>query len=195
MTLKHRELVNDLNLAWCSSRFCSHFFVLKIIICTQEETLPAQPPNVRGPERRKIIFPEAEIYRRLQFSAADVHGNVASPARCPSQLAGADTTATSCCHIVRQGYCTKHGVVASGFPVALSDVPKFLCRTHGRSFTLLHPLVHEDLPPTLLVVPEIVVLTEDLVFLKEAYEKLAVQVQSSCHHACMQLASGVSLIE
>lgn len=131
------------------------------------------------------MFPEPEIYKRLQLVVADVYGTVVSPARCPTQLTGGDTTVNTCCHIVRQGSCTKHGVVASGFPVALSGVPKFLCRTHGRSFTLLHPLVHEDLPASILVVPEIVVLTEDLVFLKEAYEELAVQVNfDAVMHAC-----------
>ena len=41
---------------------------------------------------------------------------------------------------------------------------------------MTHPLIHEDLPSSIIVRPEIVALTEDLVLLKETYEDLAMQV-------------------
>ena len=79
------------------------------------------------------------------------------------------------CHIVRQGALTKHGVIGPGFPVA-SRVARLRCQTHARTFNMLHPLVHEDLPAFIVVRLEVIVLTGDLVLVKEAYEDLAMQV-------------------
>lgn len=142
-----------------------------------QEAGPPLRPGQRGPERRSINLTEPEVYKRMQLSAADWHGNIELPKCCPSRLQ-AGSCVSPPCHIVRQGSCTKHGVVGSSFPVALSGVPKFHCRTHERSFNLLHPLVHENLPRSVVITPDVVVLTEDLVFLREAYEDFAVQVKA-----------------
>ena len=69
------------------------------------------------------------------------------------------------------------GWVGTGFPVGISGVEKLECRTHKRHFTMLHPLVHEDMPATVVVQPELVVLNEGPVLLREAYEELAMQVR------------------
>ena len=108
---------------------------------------------------------EPELYRRAPLGISDAQGNCSIAQRCPVALAACDGRA---CHIVRKGQCTKHGIVGTGFPVAISGVEKLECRTHRRHFTMLHPLVNEDLPATVIVQPELVVLTEGLLLLREA---------------------------
>lgn len=127
----------------------------------------------RGRAERVVILPEPELYRRVALGISDSHGNQHIAKRCPVALSASDGRP---CHIVRRGHCTKNGVVASGFPVAIDGVQKLECETHKRHFHMLHPLVHEDLPATVIVQPELVVLTEGLVLLREAYEELAIQV-------------------
>lgn len=97
--------------------------------------------------------------------------------RCPVALSEVDSNVAACpCVVVRKGTVTRHGVISSGFPEAISGVPRYHCSTHGRSFTILNPLVHEALPPDSVVLPEVVVLTNDLLLHKSAYLSLAVQV-------------------
>ncbi len=127
----------------------------------------------RGRAERVITLPEPELYKRAALCISDAHGNQYIAERCPVALSASDGRP---CHIVRRGHCTKNGVVAPGFPVAMDGVQKLICETHKRNFHMLHPLVHEDLPATVIVQPELVVLTEGLVLLREAYEELAIQV-------------------
>lgn len=95
------------------------------------------------------------------------------------------------CHMVRQGTLTKHGVIGPGFPVALSGVARLRCQTHARTFNMLNPLVHEDLPASVVVRPEVIVLTDDLVLLKEAYEDLVMQVGTAPLHSVISRAASV----
>ena len=128
---------------------------------------------MRARERRLIALPEPVLYERFQLTMSDSDGNAYVAHRCPVALVHPGACA---CHIVRQGTFTKHGVIGPGFPVALSGAARLRCLTHARTFNMLHPLVHEDLPESIVVRPEVVVLTDDLVLLREAYEDLAVQV-------------------
>ena len=84
------------------------------------------------------------------------------------------------CQVVRSGTVTEHGVITSGFPVAVSGGPRMRCQTHKRSFHVLHPLVHEALPADTLGQRELVVLMDDVVLLKDACLTLGAQVGSSC---------------
>ena len=127
----------------------------------------------RGRERRSILLPEPQLYRGAQLVISDSHGNQYIAERCPTGLADPDSSA---CRIVRRGFITKHGVISLGFPVYLSGVQQLECQTHRRHFHMLHPLVHEALPASCTVQPELVVLTEGLVALREGYKSLAVQV-------------------
>ena len=111
----------------------------------------------RGRERRSILLPEPQLYRGAQLVISDSRGNQYIAERCPIALADPDSSA---CHIVRRGFITKHGVVSLGFPVYLSRVQQLECQTHRRHFHMLHPLIHEALPASCTVQPELVVLTE-----------------------------------
>ena len=141
--------------------------------------LQAVEPTVdlapRGREIRSIMLPEPELYRGVQLVISDSSGNQYIAERCPSALANPESSA---CHIVRRGSITKHNVISMGFPVYLSGVVQLECQAHKRHFHMLHPLIHEALPPSCTVQPELVVLTESLVALREGYESLAVQVRS-----------------
>ena len=86
--------------------------------------------------------------------------------------------------MVRSGTITKHGVISTAFPVAVSGVPRMRCQTHERSFHVLHPLVYEALPADTVIQPELVVLTEDIVLLKGAYLTLGTQVGVQMLDAC-----------
>ena len=127
----------------------------------------------QGRERRSILLPEPQPYRGAQLVISDSRGNQYIAERCPTALADPDSSA---CHTVRRGFITKHGVVSLGCPVYLSGVQQLECQTHRRHFNMLHPLIHEALPASCTVQPELVVLTENLVALREGYESLAVQV-------------------
>ena len=137
-----------------------------------------QPPpqRVRARERRLVALPEPGLYERFQLTISDIEGDEHVAQRCPIAL---KRTRASACHIVRQGTLTKHGVIGPGFPVALTGVARLRCLTHARTFNMLHPLVHEDLPASVIVQPEVVALTDNLVLLREAYEDLAMQVDYS----------------
>lgn len=104
---------------------------------------------------------------------SDRNGNEYIAERCPIALTNPDSSA---CHIVRRGTTTKHNVHTLGFPVYLTGVRQLECQTHQRHFHMLHPLIHEALPANCTVQPELAVLTESLVALREGYESLAVQV-------------------
>ena len=147
----------------------------------------AQRGQARGPPLKPLgprVFaaaqPEPQLYNRLQLSVTDSHGQVDLAIlvqRCPCALTAGD--ACSSCQIVRSGTITKHGVLSTGFPVAVSGVPRMRCRTHERYFHLLHPLVFEALPAGTLVQPDLVVLTEDVVLQKDAYLTLGTQVSTA----------------
>lgn len=94
--------------------------------------------------------------------------------KCPAALGEVEDCGA--CNIVRGGSITRHGVIAGGFPEALSGVPRYHCNTHKRIFTILNPLVFEALPADAVLQPEVVVLTRDIVLLRTAYMNLAVQV-------------------
>lgn len=119
------------------------------------------------------MLPEPGLYRRAQLAISDPEGNQYIAQRCPVAL---EAEGRGPCHIVRRGFLTKHGVIGAGFPVALSHVQKLACQTHKRHFNMLHPLVHQSIPPGCVVQPELVVLTDNLVFLREAHVELALQV-------------------
>ena len=55
---------------------------------------------------------------------------------------------------------------------------------------MLHPLTHADLPASVAVRPEVVVLTENVVLLRETYEDLAIQVDYTFLLHCQ---AGVSM--
>ena len=129
----------------------------------------------RGRERIYVSLPEPQLYRGVQMVISDREGNEYIAERCPAALTNPDSSA---CHIVRRGTITKHNVHTLGFPVYLTGVRQLQCRTHQRHFHMLHPLVHEALPEDCTVQPELEVLTESLVALREGYESLAVQVSS-----------------
>ena len=144
------------------------------------EPLQASEPAAafvpRGREIRSVELPEPELYRGIQLVISDSSGCQYIAQRCPTALANLDSSA---CRIVRRGCSlSKHNVVSLGFPVYLSGVVQLHCQRHNRHFNMLHPLVHEALPSSVTVQPELVVLTEDLVALREGYESLAIQVHS-----------------
>ena len=162
------------------------------------------PLNPRGPILRAAVLPEPQLYSRMQLILCDAEGtlNLAQMVpKCPVALAAGD--ACDGCQMVRSGMITKHKVISTGFPVAMSGVPRMRCQTHKRSFHVLHPLVYEALPADILIQPELVVLTEDVVLLKDAYLALGAQVRSSwllhvstapvllysCMHACVRAQS------
>lgn len=134
--------------------------------------------SFRGAGVRQVERPEPELYRRTQMHVSDANGRDDASylmRKCPAALSQLDECGA--CNIVRRGSVTRHGVISGGFPEALSGVPRYHCLTHKKTFTILHPLVHEALPPDAVVQPEVVVLTNDLVFLRAAYLNLAVQVK------------------
>jgi len=152
-------------LSTCECTACQQY-----ILVQAEEV---QQRRHRGRERRIVQLPEPVLYERHQLTISGSDGRAHIAHRCPVALTAPGSTP---CYIVRQGVRTKHGVVGQGFPVAISGVTKLHCRAHQRNFDMLHPLVYEDLPASVSVRPELVVLTEDLVLVYEAYEDLAVQV-------------------
>ncbi len=129
---------------------------------------------------RAAVQPEPQLYSRLQLTLCNAEGTLdlaQMVPKCPVALAAGD--ACDGCQVVRWGTITKHGVISTGFAVAVSGVPRMRCQTHKRSFHVLHPLVYEALPADTLIQPELVVLTEDIVVLKDAYLALGAQVSSS----------------
>lgn len=139
-------------------------------------------------ERRLVDLPEPVQYDRYLVTISDSDGIAHVPHRCPVALRNPVACA---CHMVRQGTLTKHGVIGPGFPVALSGVARLRCQTHARTFNMLNPLVHEDLPASVVVRPEVIVLTDDLVLLKEAYEDLVMQVGTAPLHSVISRAASV----
>lgn len=129
---------------------------------------------------RLVRVLEPEVYVRSQMQVSDSRGRD-DPAymvpKCPVALSELDSdVGLATCAVVRKGTVTRHGVIASGFPEAISGVPKYYCSTHAKSFTILSPAVHEALPADALVQPELVVLTNKLVLHKSAYLSVALQV-------------------
>lgn len=113
------------------------------------------------------------LYERHQLTISDPEGSAHIAHRRPAALTALGSTP---CHIVRQGVHIKHDVVGQGFPVAISSFNKMRCRAHQCKLDMLHPLVYQDLPASVSIRPELVVLTKDLMLIYEAYENLAVQV-------------------
>ena len=143
------------------------------------------PLNPRGPTVRAAELPEPQLYSRLQLKLSDATGNVdfaRMVPKCPVALAAGD--ACGACQMERSGTITKHGVISTAFPVAVSGVQRMRCQTHKRSFHVLHSLVYEALPADTLIHPELVVLTEDIALLKDAYLTLGTQVGLQLLDAC-----------
>ena len=171
----------------------------------QVQAEKARQRRQRGRERRVVQLPEPVLYERHQLSISEPDGSAHIAHRCPVALTAPGSMP---CHIVRQGMRTKHGVVGQGFPVAVSGVTKLHCCAHQLNFDMLHPLVYQNLPASVSIRPELVVLTEDLVLIYEAYEDLAVQATSNpyipicSHNACFeclwvlsQAVSGVVMLQ
>ena len=96
--------------------------------------------------------------------------------KCPVALACQDSCAP--CRVIRSGHDTAHGVFGLGYPERISGIPRFRCQVHKRNFSLVTPSVYEALPEDAVVHPELVVLTEDSIFRKEAWRVLAMKVRS-----------------
>lgn len=130
---------------------------------------------------RHVMVPEPQLYRRSQLQISDCHGREDLShlvPRCPVALSN-QQCGDSDCRIRRNGAITRHGILSNGFPEALSGVPQYFCSTHNKKFNLLQPDVHEALPADAVLLPEVVVLTRDLVIRKEAYLNLATQVSTA----------------
>ena len=97
--------------------------------------------------------------------------------KCPVALACDDSCAPR--RVIRAGQDTRHGVIGLGYPERVSGIPRFRCQVHRRNFSLVTPTVYEALPENAIVQPELVVLTEDSIFRKEAWRVLAMKVLSS----------------
>ena len=160
--------------------------LLRPYLCTPTETdwlvFCAQAPQAcpqthRGAGVRSVAVPEPELYRRYQLSVSDAQGVVDFKElipMCPTALQCPLYTERCC--IIRKGSATRHGVITSQFPVAISGVSKFLCTRHDRSFSILHPAVFESLPAGTVVQPSLVVLTASTIFMEGAYHSLGEQV-------------------
>ena len=118
-----------------------------------------------------ILYSHSE----LSWGTADGKQDVGSLVpKCPVALASDDSCAP--CRVIRSGTDSRHGIIGLGYPERVSGIPRFRCREHKRNFSLLTPTVYEALPDGAVVQPELVVLTEDTIFRKEAWRVLGMKV-------------------
>lgn len=134
--------------------------------------------------RRRVIqhnIEQPELYESYVLKVYDINTQQedykAIVTCCDVRLAQDDTTAALSglgpCVIEADRYKTKHKVYDIDFPVAVTRVRQFKCTTHGSYFTYLTPTIWEKLSDSVVMEPELVVLTDSLVLTKRFWDQMA----------------------
>ena len=146
-----------------------------------------EPAKPRGPGLRTAQVAEQNNSCVLSWGTAHGTQDIGSLVpKCPVALACDDSCAP--CRVMWAGQETRHGAIGLGYPERVSGILRFRCVVQRRNFSLVTPTVYEALPENAIVQPELVVLTEDSIFRKEAWRVLAMKVLSQ-HHSCCPAAA------